>query len=82
MQAKHDNNSCDPKQLDSVLISLSLKNDALVKASSEQLTFKQLQKARKGAHVTLNIKGKITRALNLCVGEERFTTKDLFNYGS
>ena len=50
--------------LDEIMESLSLKNDDLVKASSEQLTHKQVQKARKGKPITSNIKGKIVRALN------------------
>jgi len=64
--------------LDDVLKSLSLRNDDLVQASDEQLTHKQVQKARKGRRVTLNIKGKIVRALNAVVEEGRYTAKDLF----
>jgi len=53
--------------LDKVLEQYSLKNDDLVQASVEQLTHKQVQKARKGQRVTPNIQGKITRALNAVV---------------
>jgi hypothetical protein len=52
--------------LNDILIKLNLTNDDLVRASTEQLTFKQVQKARAGKHVTANIEGKIVRALALC----------------
>ncbi|MCK5215029.1 MAG: hypothetical protein KAR05_06715 [Candidatus Omnitrophica bacterium] len=64
--------------LDAVLENLSLKNDALVRASSEQLTHKQVQKARKGRPITTNIQGKIVRALNAVVGNKKYTEKNLF----
>jgi len=66
--------------LDQILESHSVKNDDLVEASREQLTHKQVQKARGGRLVTPNIKGKILRALNLAVEKSRYTDKDLFNY--
>ena len=71
-------NDLKMQPLDAILSSLSLKNDDLVKASSEQLTHKQVQKARKGRHITSNIKGKITRALNTVIKEEKYAEKDLF----
>ena len=55
-----------PQPLDGILKLFNLSNDDLVKASTEQLTFKQVQKARTGKAVTMNIQGKITRALNAC----------------
>jgi len=66
--------------LDKVLESCSLKNDDLVQTSREQLTHKQVQKARKGRRVTPNIKGKIVRALNTVVEKKKYSEKDLFNY--
>ncbi len=66
--------------LDDIMESLLLKSTDLVKASCEQLTYKQLQKARKGRRVTPNIKGKITRALNTVVEKGKYTEKDLFKY--
>ena len=66
--------------LDDLMKSLSLKNNDLVQSSCEQLTCKQLQKARKGRRVTPNIKGKIVRALNAAVEKEKYLEKDLFNY--
>jgi len=79
-------NPSDPKSefgiqpLDTILNCLSLKNDDLVSTSSEQLTHKQVQKARKGRSVTLNIKSKITRALNAQMEDQKYTPKNLFNY--
>ena len=66
--------------LDQILEKYSLKNDDLVKTSSEQLTHKQVQKARGGKEVTPNIKGKITRALNAAVDNAEYTEDNLFNY--
>ncbi len=66
--------------LDKILEGCSLKNDDLVSASREQLTHKQIQKARKGRYVTPNIQGKVTRALNAAVKERKYTEEDLFNY--
>ncbi|HLF67499.1 MAG TPA: hypothetical protein VI522_07770, partial [Gammaproteobacteria bacterium] len=65
--------------LDAILDKSSLKNDDLVQASQEQLTHKQVQKARKGRSITPNIKGKIMRALNAAV-DKKYIEKNLFNY--
>ena len=73
-------NDFGTQPLDEVLERRSLKNDDLVQASSEQLTHKQVQKARQGRRVTPNIKGKIVRALNAVVEEGKYTQKDLFNF--
>ncbi len=66
--------------LDSILENLGLNNDALVKASTEQLTHKQVQKGRMGRYITPNIKGKIVRALNSLDEKGKYTVKVLFNY--
>jgi len=66
--------------LDEVMRSCSFNNDDLVQVSCEQLTHKQVQKARKGRHITPNIKGKIIRALNSVSENKKYTEKDLFNY--
>jgi hypothetical protein len=76
---RSEENNHGPQPLDALLNSLEYTNDDLVKSSSEQLTHKQVQKARKGKRVTANIKGKITRALNAFAGEEMFKEVDLFN---
>ena len=67
-----------PTPLDALIDTLQLTNAAIVKHSTEQLTFKQLAKARAGKSVTLNIQHKILNALNNCVGEEKYKLKDLF----
>ncbi len=75
-----------PQPLDELLVALGLENHALVSASTEQLTHKQVQKARKGRYVTLNIQRKILKALQAAApkgeGEEprQFKIEDLFNY--
>lgn len=66
--------------LDGIITRLGLANAALVRASSEQLTHKMVQKGRKGRRLTVNVKMKILKALNLASPEEKFTTKQLFNY--
>ena len=73
-------NEFGTQPIDGVLKSCSLKNDDLVEASREQLTHKQVQKARQGRRVTPNIKGKIIRALNAAAEGRQYTEKDLFNY--
>jgi hypothetical protein len=64
--------------LNDILIKLNLTNDDLVKTSTEQLTFKQVQKARTGKPVTSNIQGKIVRALNACGGGFSYRQSELF----
>ncbi len=46
---------------------LGLSNADLVKASTEQLTFKMVQKARKGKLLTPNVQNKILAALKTLV---------------
>ena len=66
--------------LDEVMKNRSLSNDDLVKSSTEQLTHKQVQKARSGKRVTVNIQLKILRALNKLDDALKYTDRDLFNY--
>ena len=65
--------------LDALMIRLSLTNADLIKSSSSQLTFKMLQKGRKGKELTPNAKHKILEALQACKPEEQFSFKDLFS---
>lgn len=68
----------------------SLGNHDLVDASPEQLTHKQVQRARKGRVLTLAMMQKVTRTLNIAVWyrlkkDEReryfeYLHKHLFNY--
>lgn len=44
-----------------------LDNHDLVEVSTEQLTHKQVQRARKGREMTLKMKMKVTRAFNVAI---------------
>lgn len=70
----------EPQPIDSILKARGLTNEDLVKASTQQLTFKQVHKARAGRPVTPNIQDKILRALNACGGDVQYQVGDLFNY--
>ena len=79
-----DQRDLGTQPLDSLLSDLAIDNHELVSASTEQLTHKQVQKARKGRRLTKNIKMKVKNALERAVavrGEARvFALKELFNY--
>lgn len=69
--------------LDGLLESFGYANSALVEASTDQLTHKQVQKARKGRRVTSNIQKKILNALRALRKDqegEKYQVSDLFNY--
>ena len=67
-----------------------LGNHDLVDASTEQLSHKQVQKARKGRQLTLHLMQKVMRGLNIAIwfrlpGDERedyfeYQHKHLFSY--
>ena len=57
-----------PQPLDAILEEIVLSNHQLVALSNEQLTHKQVQKARKGRRISVNIQRKILKALNVCSG--------------
>jgi len=67
-----------------------LSNHEVVDASTEQLTHKQVQRARKGRQLTLHLMQKVTRALNIAIwnrlnkeqreGYFEYGHKHLFNY--
>ncbi len=65
--------------VDGILSEAGIDNHAVVAASSEQLTHKQVQRARKGRRLTPNMKGKITRAVISSTGKE-LAESDLFTY--
>jgi hypothetical protein len=83
-------NEFGTQRLDEIMRHWSLKNGDLVSASIEQLTYKQVQKARKGRRLTLRIMQKVARALNVAIWtplpdekKERFVEyqhADLFSY--
>lgn len=53
--------------LDGMMTAWGLGNHDLVDASPEQLTHKQVQRARSGRMLTLHMMQKLTRALNIAV---------------
>lgn len=59
--------------LDELMTERGLSNADLVKASTEQLTFKMVQKARKGKPLTPNVQNKILAALKVLVPGSRGT---------
>lgn len=73
-----------PQPLDELLARLGLDNHDLVASSTDQLTHKQVQKARKGRHVTKNIQMKILRAVQASLRSREDVSQpvlsDLFNY--
>ena len=76
--------------LDGLMVRWNLTNHELVEVSTEQLSHKQVQKARKGRQLTLHLMQKMMRALNEAALERvakedrgNFTPylhKHLFNY--
>jgi len=53
--------------LDGMMTAWGLGNHDLVDASPEQLTHKQVQRARTGRQLTLHMMQKLTRALNIAI---------------
>lgn len=66
--------------IDSLLTELGLTNADLVRASTDQLSFKAVQKARKGRRLTPNMQRKVLSALHALKPESNLMLKDLFNY--
>jgi hypothetical protein len=76
--------------IDSLMSRWRIDNHQLVEASVEQLSHKQVQRARKGRQLTLHLMQKITRTLNdaLVAGLDKesrasfapYLHKHLFNY--
>ncbi|MGE9267834.1 MAG: hypothetical protein ACQKBY_07030 [Verrucomicrobiales bacterium] len=76
--------------LDHLLEAWGLSNHEIVEASPEQLTHKQVQRARSGRRLTLKMEMKLARSLNFAIwgrlkDEERenyveYFPKHLFNY--
>lgn len=51
----------------------------VVAASTEQITFKMVQRARKGRRLSAHVMAKIQRAVSNAAGQP-FTTRELFDY--
>ncbi|MFA5689970.1 MAG: hypothetical protein WC959_12680 [Kiritimatiellales bacterium] len=65
--------------LDEWMNAHGLKNHDLVAASKNGLTYKQVQKGRKGRRLTKNIQDKIAAAVSARTGED-VSVKQLFTY--
>lgn len=66
--------------LDALMAELSLSNAQLVDASTKQLSFKAVQKGRKGRMLTPHMKKKILDAIQAARPGRNLAVKDLFNY--
>ena len=77
---KIETNDLGIQPLDALMTKHGLTNHALVAASTEQLSHKVVQKARKGRRLTPKAKTKILNALHHLLLEQKFAHRDLFNY--
>jgi len=90
MMSKTDERDLGIQPLDAILNGWQLGNHAVAEASPEQLTHKQVVRARNGRRLTLKMMMKLARTLNFAVwgrltDEEReayteYFPKHLFNY--
>jgi hypothetical protein len=62
-----------------IMAELALKPAGLVKASTDQLTFKMVSRACKGRRLTVNVRTKIRDALCKASGNA-YSFKELFTY--
>ena len=79
-----------PQRIDDIMLAWGLDTHDLVDVSLEQLTHKQVQKARAGRQLTLKMMQKVARALNVAIWnrldeEQRelyyeYIHRDLFSY--
>lgn len=73
-----------PQPLESVMQRFELTSVMLVESSTQQLSFKMVQKGRKGRRLTPNVRKKILAAVRACIPDaevgSKITLKDLFNY--
>ncbi|MBR5523355.1 MAG: hypothetical protein IKV82_07820 [Akkermansia sp.] len=78
------------QRIDAIMQRWGLENHDLVTVSIEQLTHKQVQKARQGRQLTLKMMQKVARALNVAIWEKlsvadrelyyEYIHRDLFSY--
>ena len=76
--------------LDGMMKEWGIENHDMVEVSTEQLTHKQVQKARMGRRLTLKLMQKVTRAFNVVIwyrlndeqkeAFDEYLHKRLFNY--
>jgi DNA-binding Xre family transcriptional regulator len=79
-----------PQPLDDLMEKWAITNHQLVETSTEQLSHKQVQKARKGRQLTLTMMQKVCRALNITIWNRltaaqkeiyfEYMHRHLFNY--
>lgn len=79
-----------PQRIDAIMLAWGLDNHDLVDVSLEQLTHKQVQKARAGRQLTLKMMQKVARALNVAIWNRldeaarevyyEYIHRDLFSY--
>lgn len=85
-----DERDLGAQPLDQMMEAWGIDNHDVVAVSTEQLTHKQVQKARKGRRLTLKMMQKVTRAFNVCIWHRlnkeqkeayyEYMHRDLFNY--
>ncbi|MBK1832175.1 hypothetical protein JIN77_15665 [Verrucomicrobiaceae bacterium R5-34] len=90
--SEHDQDQRDfgPQPLDRMMDEWGIGNHDMVEVSTEQLTHKQVQKARKGRRLTLKMMQKVTRAFNVAIWHRldkeqkeayyEYMHRDLFSY--
>ncbi len=69
-----------PQPLDIIMTAIELSNATLVRASTEQLTFRMVSRGRNGRRLTPNGKRKILEAMNNINAKIHYEVEDLFNY--
>lgn len=89
MNAENERNH-GSQRIDAIMTRWGLENHDLVSVSTEQLTHKQVQKARQGRRLTLGMMQKVARALNVAIwnrlnNEQKevyyeYIHRDLFSY--
>ena len=80
MKSEHWAKDFGTQPLEALLTRLGLTNADLVRASTQQLSFKMVQRGRKGRKLTPNIQRKILNALHAAAPDNSFMLKELFNY--
>lgn len=88
--ADRDERDLGVQPLDGMMQAWGIGNHELVEVSTEQLTHKQVQKARNGRRLTLKMMQKVTRAFNVTIWHKlndeqkeayyEYMHRDLFNY--
>lgn len=85
-----DERDFGPQPLIAVMEKWNLESHDLVDASEEQLTYKQVQRAKSGRKLTLKMMMKVARTLNLAIWSKldvakrelfvEYLHKDIFSY--